>query len=98
MYEAFDKVVPRHPLIVEAIDAIKARREAAAAGRLRRRPAPPKCCTGSAPRSDGAAARISALVYLQLALYLAPNHPLALMSLADLYEPIKKPRARDQGL
>ena len=32
-----------------------------------------------------------ALVYLQLSLYLAPNHPLALLSLADLYEFVKKP-------
>jgi tetratricopeptide (TPR) repeat protein len=32
-----------------------------------------------------------ALAYLQLAIYLAPRHPLALMSLADLYESIKKP-------
>src|SRR5579864_9420303 len=32
-----------------------------------------------------------ALVYLQLALYLAPNHSLALLSLADLYESVKKP-------
>jgi tetratricopeptide (TPR) repeat protein len=31
------------------------------------------------------------LVYLQLALYLAPEHPLALLSLADLYESLKKP-------
>ena len=31
------------------------------------------------------------LVYLQLALYLAPSHPLALLSLADLYEAMKKP-------
>ena len=31
------------------------------------------------------------LVYLQLSLYLAPNHPLALLSLADLYESLKKP-------
>ena len=38
------------------------------------------------------------LVYLQLALYLAPNQPLALLSLADLYEPMKKPAARDQDL
>jgi Flp pilus assembly protein TadD len=29
-------------------------------------------------------------VYLQLALYLAPNHPMALLSLADLYEGVKK--------
>ena len=33
-----------------------------------------------------------ALVYLQLALYLAPNHSLALLSLADLYETVKKPQ------
>jgi tetratricopeptide (TPR) repeat protein len=32
------------------------------------------------------------LVYLQLALYLAPNQPLALLSLADLYEQMKNPR------
>jgi tetratricopeptide (TPR) repeat protein len=32
------------------------------------------------------------LVYLQLALYLAPEHPLALLSLADLYEQIKNPQ------
>jgi tetratricopeptide (TPR) repeat protein len=32
-----------------------------------------------------------ALVYLQLALYLQPNHSLALLSLADLYESVKKP-------
>jgi tetratricopeptide (TPR) repeat protein len=32
-----------------------------------------------------------ALVYLQLALYLEPNHAMALLSLADLYESLKKP-------
>jgi tetratricopeptide (TPR) repeat protein len=31
------------------------------------------------------------LVYLQLSLYLSPNHALALLSLADLYESLKKP-------
>jgi tetratricopeptide (TPR) repeat protein len=31
------------------------------------------------------------LVYLQLALYLSPRHELALLSLADLYETLKKP-------
>ena len=33
-----------------------------------------------------------ALVYLQLALYLQPDHALALLSLADLYEAVKKPQ------
>jgi len=31
------------------------------------------------------------LIYLQLALYLNPSHSLALLSLADLYEEVKKP-------
>jgi tetratricopeptide (TPR) repeat protein len=31
------------------------------------------------------------LIYLQLAIYLDPEHPLALLSLADLYEAMKKP-------
>ena len=30
------------------------------------------------------------LAYLQLALYLAPNHPLALLTIGDLYESLKK--------
>ncbi|MGA8356239.1 MAG: hypothetical protein WB772_02670, partial [Xanthobacteraceae bacterium] len=32
-----------------------------------------------------------ALIYLQLALYLEPNHAMALLSLGDLYEDLKKP-------
>ena len=32
------------------------------------------------------------LVYLQLALYLQPTHPLALIALADLYSAVKKPQ------
>src|SRR6185312_9634982 len=31
------------------------------------------------------------MVYLQLSLYLSPNHPLSLLSLADLFESLKKP-------
>jgi tetratricopeptide (TPR) repeat protein len=31
------------------------------------------------------------LIYLQLSLYLAPSYPLALLSLGDLYEALKKP-------
>jgi len=39
-----------------------------------------------------------ALVYLQLALYLEPTHALALLSLGDLYETVKRPQLGDQGL
>ena len=62
-----------------------------AAGRHARRPAPPKCSTGSGAALGRRGGEDLGLVYLQLALYLAPNHPMALLSLADLYEGVKKP-------
>ena len=89
VYEAFDKKLPRHPLVLEAL------RETKAGKKL-----PPLV---DSPQAGGAEALYGigsaltrrgedlALVYLQLALYLSPNHPLALLSLADLYESVKKP-------
>ncbi len=89
VYEAFDKKLPRHPLVLEAL------RETKAGKKL-----PPLV---DSPQAGGAEALYGigsaltrrgedlALVYLQLALYLSPNHPLALLSLADLYELVKKP-------
>jgi len=90
VYEAFDKKLPRHPLVLEGL------REAKAGKKM-----PPLV---DSPQSGGAEALYGigatltrrggedlALVYLQLALYLVPNHPLALLSLADLYESVKKP-------
>src|SRR5262249_50209289 len=37
------------------------------------------------------------LIYLQLSLYLAPSHPLALLSLGDLYEAMKKPELANKA-
>ena len=89
-YKAFDEVLPHHPLITEAMADLNAGKKLPPmidSTRL----APPKCSTGSAPRSAAAAARNLGLIYLQLALYLMPSHSLALLSLADLYEGVKKP-------
>ena len=98
VYQTFEKALPRHPLI-DAGDETRSRRARNCRRWSRtRRPAPPKCCTASAPRSAAAAARISGLAYLQLALYLEPRHPLALLSLADLYEAMKKPQLGDRRL
>jgi len=90
IYEAFDKKLPRHPLVQEAL------RETRAGKKL-----PPlidSAQSGAAEALYGIGATLTrrggedlALVYLQLALYLQPNHPLALLSLADLYESVKKP-------
>ena len=90
IYEAFDKKLPRHPLVLEAL------RETRAGKKLP--PLVDSAQTGAAEALYGIGATLTrrggedlALVYLQLALYLAPNHPLALLSLADLYESVKKP-------
>jgi tetratricopeptide (TPR) repeat protein len=91
IYEAFDKKLARHPLIQDGIKATKAGKK------LPQLVDSPQ--TGAAEALYGIGASLTrrggedlALVYLQLALYLAPNHPMALLSLADLYESVKKPQ------
>ena len=90
IYEAFDKVLPQHPLIVEAMSEIKDGEKLP--------PLVDSPQTGAAEVLFGLGTSLGrqggedlALAYLQLAIYLAPTHPLALMSLGDLYESMKKP-------
>lgn len=91
VYEAFDKKLARHPLVLEGI------REAKAGKKI-----PPlvnSAQAGAAEALYGIGASLTrrgaedlALVYLQLALYLEPTHALALLSLGDLYETVKRPQ------
>jgi tetratricopeptide (TPR) repeat protein len=90
VFEAFDKLLPQHPLIVKSIDEVKKNEQ------LQPLIANPQA--GAAEVLYGLGASLGrqggedlAMVYLQLALYLAPQQPLALLSLADLYEQLKKP-------
>src|SRR5580692_10547456 len=90
IYEAFDKKLPRHPLVLEGLRETKAGKKLP--------PLVDSPQAGAAEALYGIGASLTrrggedlALVYLQLALYLAPNHPLAVLSLADLYESVKKP-------
>ncbi|HTF01609.1 MAG TPA: tetratricopeptide repeat protein, partial [Bradyrhizobium sp.] len=90
IYEAFDKKLARHPLVLEGL------RESRTGKKLT--PLVDSAQTGAAEALYGIGATLTrrggedlALVYLQLSLYLAPNHSLALLSLADLYESVKKP-------
>src|SRR6202030_2517040 len=90
IYEDFNKKLARHPLVEEGMRDNKAGKKL-----------PPWVDwtqAGAAEALYGIGATLTrrggedlALVYLQLALYLQPNHPLALLSLADLYESVKKP-------
>jgi tetratricopeptide (TPR) repeat protein len=90
VFTAFDKVLPDHPLVKEALDKLKAGQKLPQLAA--------NAQAGAAEALYGLGASLGrrggedlGLVYLQLSLYLAPNHPLALLSLADLYESLKKP-------
>jgi tetratricopeptide (TPR) repeat protein len=91
IYEAFDKKLARHPLVQEGLRETKEGKKLP--------PLVDSAQAGAAEALYGIGATLTrrggedlALVYLQLALYLQPNHPLALLSLADLYETVKKPQ------
>jgi tetratricopeptide (TPR) repeat protein len=87
---AFEEALPRHPLIVEAVNELKTGKK------LPLMIESPQA--GAAEVLYGLGAALGrrggedlGLIYLQLSLYLAPSHPLALLSLGDLYEAMKKP-------
>ncbi|MFN3854733.1 MAG: tetratricopeptide repeat protein [Phreatobacter sp.] len=92
VYEAYDKVIPNHPVIMDALQRLAADRatlpvlvrtaQAGAAEVL--------YGLGSALSRQGG--EDLALIYLQLARWLEPTHELAILSLADLYEFLKLPR------
>ena len=90
VYEAFNKKLPNHPLVVEAMERLR---------KGERLPPPVGSAqAGAAEALYGLGASLGrrggedlGLVYLQLALYLVPNQPLALIALGDLYEALKKP-------
>jgi tetratricopeptide (TPR) repeat protein len=90
VFETFDKTLPLHPLVVEAMDKLKAGEKLPLLVA--------NVQAGAAEALYGLGASLGrrggedlGLVYLQLSLFLSPNHPLALLSLADLYESLKKP-------
>ncbi len=90
IYQDFAKVLPGHPVIDEEIKSISAGEKLP--------PLVESPQAGAAEALYGLGASIGrrggedlALIYLQLALYLEPTHAMALLSLGDLYEELKKP-------
>jgi tetratricopeptide (TPR) repeat protein len=94
IYGEFDKQLPHYPLVVEAMNTLR-----------KDEPLPrlvDSVQAGAAETLYGLGAALGrreeelslanrGLAYLQLALYLEPNHALAQLALADLYEAMKKP-------
>ncbi len=90
VYQDFDKSLPNHPLIKEEMKRVSDGEKLP--------PLVDSARAGAAEALYGIGASIGrrggedlALIYLQLSLYLQPSHAMALLSLADLYESLKKP-------
>ena len=94
IFQEFEKTLPRHPLVIQTL------------AQLRRGEKLPQVVdsaqAGAAEVLYGLGAALGrreeelslanrGLAYLQLAIYLDPTHALAILSLADLYEAMKKP-------
>ncbi len=90
IFETFDKALPQHPLVMQAIAKLKAGEklprlvDSVQAGAS-------EVLYGLGSSLGRRGGEDLGLVYLQLALFLKPDHSLALLSLADLYEQLKKP-------
>jgi len=95
IFADFDKTLPRHPIVLQALDQVRRGEklpqivDSAQAGA-----AEVLYGLGAAlgRREEELSLANRGLAYLQLAIYLDPNHTLALLSLADLYEAMKKPQ------
>ena len=90
VFGGFDKALPRHPLVTTSMKEVEAGQKLP--------PLVQSAQAGAAEVLYGIGAVVGrrggedlGVAYLQLALYLEPKHPLALLSLADLYETMKKP-------
>jgi tetratricopeptide (TPR) repeat protein len=88
-YQGFENVLPRHPIIRDAMERLQ-----------KNQPLGPIVASaqdggaevlyglGAAGNSQGD--ELPAIVYLRLALHLNPEHPLALITLADIFERLKQ--------
>src|SRR5262249_18918522 len=94
IYQEFDKTLARHPLITQSIAQInKGEKVPQIVDSAQAGAAEVLYGLGAAlgRREEELSLANRGLAYLQLAIYLDPNHTLAILSLADLYEAMKKP-------
>lgn len=89
VYKAFDAMLPRHPVVRAALDQLAAGKPLAPiVSNAQEGAAEVLYGLGAAGSSSGD--ELPALIYLRLALHLEPEHPMALVTLADTYERLKQ--------
>ncbi len=88
-YTEFDKVLPRHPIVRDALTKLKEGKPLARLVNSAQEGAGEVLYgLGSAGSTQGD--ELPAVVYLRLALYLAPEHALARLTLADILDRMKQ--------
>ncbi len=88
-YQAFEQVLPRHPIVRDAVESLNANRPLAPiVASPQEGAAEVLYGLGAAGNSQGD--ELPAIVYLRLALHLNPDHALALVTLADIFERLKQ--------
>lgn len=95
LYREFAKTLPNHPLVEAAIDEMKTSRLMPLIRSVDAGVAEVLFGLGSALSRQGG--EDYGLYYLTLALYLQPDHALAISSLGDLFEALKKPELAIQA-
>jgi tetratricopeptide (TPR) repeat protein len=92
IYETFLEQVPRHPLAEARIASLRAgERPERPAASIAEGAAEVLYALGSAGNMQGD--EMPAIIYLRLALHLAPEHPMTLITLADVFERMERREA-----
>ena len=95
-YSDFDALMPRHPIVRDALDKLKAGKPLARLVTTAQEGAGEVLYgLGSAGSTQGD--ELPAVVYLRLALYLAPEHALARLTLADTLDRMKQPEKANEA-
>jgi len=89
IYTAFDNLLPRHPIVREALDELRAGKTLQPlVSTAQEGGAEVLYGLGAAGNSQGD--ELPAIIYLRLALHLNGDHPIALVTLADTFERLKQ--------
>jgi len=95
-YSDFDQLSPRHPLVRDALEKLKEGKPLTRLiGTAQEGAAEVLYGLGSAGSTQGD--ELPAVIYLRLALYLAPDHALARLTLADTLDRMKQPERANEA-
>jgi tetratricopeptide (TPR) repeat protein len=89
IYTTFDNTLPRHPIVRAAIDQLTAGKPLNG-GIATAQEGAAEVLYGLGVVGNSQGDELTAIIYLRLALHLDPDHELALVTLADVYERLKQ--------